>query len=155
MRIMSSLPEFSKEWCIGMHAATDRSSGEASTSQQTEETSITLKGSQSMFIWGSRSSLQPQGILEWPLWIHPRSPGLLTFHCVWYYEPVAPVEGMRFRSAGLMSFDAAVVEFTHWNDASALNQAISNSDLRRLGLLTFHCVWYHEPVAGMRFRLVF
>lgn len=84
--------------CIVMHAAKERSAGEASTSGQSEQTLVNLRNGQSLFIWGPRSALQPQGSLEWPLWLHPRAPGVLTFHCVWYYEPVAPVEGMKFRS---------------------------------------------------------
>lgn len=71
---------------------------EASTSGRHEESSVTLKGGQTLFVWGSQSSLQPQGQLQWPLWLHPRSPGLFTFHCVWYYEPSSPVEGLKFRS---------------------------------------------------------
>jgi len=59
--------------------------------------SVTLKGGQTLFVWGSQSNLDGQGTLEWPLWLHPRSPGMLTFHCVWYYEPTTPVEGMKFR----------------------------------------------------------
>lgn len=78
-------------------AASARSSGEVSTSEPVEESSVKLKGGQTLFVWGSQSTLQPQGSLEWPLWLHARSPGLLTFHCVWYYEPVTPVDGMRFR----------------------------------------------------------
>ncbi|KAL3147776.1 hypothetical protein ABBQ32_002510 [Trebouxia sp. C0010 RCD-2024] len=78
-------------------SASARSSGEVSTSEPVEESSVKLKGGQTLFVWGSQSTLQPQGSLEWPLWLHARSPGLLTFHCVWYYEPVTPVDGMRFR----------------------------------------------------------
>ncbi|DBA74127.1 hypothetical protein WJX77_012500 [Trebouxia sp. C0004] len=78
-------------------AASDRWSGEVSTSQPTEESSVTLKGGQTLFVWGSQSNLEGQGTLEWPLWLHPRSPGMLTFHCAWYYEPTIPVEGMKFR----------------------------------------------------------
>lgn len=87
------------------HAATDRSSGEVSTSQPTEESSVTLKGGQTLFVWGSQSNLNGQDTLEWPLWLHPRSPGMLTFHCVWYYEPTTHVEGMKFR-LGSVSFRA-------------------------------------------------
>lgn len=79
-------------------AASERSSGEVSTSESTEESSVTLKGGQTLFIWGAQSTLQPQDTLKWPLWLHPRAPGMLTFHCVWYYEPTTPVEGMKFRS---------------------------------------------------------
>ena len=80
-------------------AATERSAGTASTSESVEESSVSLKGGQTLFIWGSKSTLQPQGTLEWPLWLHPRTPGLFTFRCVWYYEPIVPVEGMKFRCA--------------------------------------------------------
>ncbi len=92
------------DFCFGISAASDRTSGQASTSEPTEETTFTLKGGQTLFIWGSKSSLQPQGTLEWPLWLHPRSPGILTFHCVWYYEPTTPVEGMKFRSVDLSAW---------------------------------------------------
>ena len=78
-------------------AASARSTGQASTSGRHEESSITLKGGHTLFVWGLKSSLQPQGILQWPIWLHPRIPGLFTFHCVWYYEPSTPVEGLKFR----------------------------------------------------------
>ena len=84
-------------WML-LFGAASAQSAEASTSGRHDESSVTLKGGQTLFMWGARSSLEPQAQLQWPLWLHPRSPGLFTFHCVWYYEPSSPVEGLKFRS---------------------------------------------------------
>lgn len=46
---------------------------------------------------GSGGGLAPGASLEWPLWLHPRAAGELTFHYVWCYEPLEPVHGMRHR----------------------------------------------------------
>lgn len=46
-------------------------------------------------------ALAPGASLEWPLWLHPRAPGELTFHYVWCYEPQEPVNGMRNRWGAL------------------------------------------------------
>lgn len=93
-------------------AGSARSSGHASTSGSHEESSVNLKGGQTLFVWGSKSSLQPQGSLQWPLWLHPRSPGLFTFHCVWYYEPSSPVDGMKFRSVSISHWHQLEVHLT-------------------------------------------
>ena len=123
-------------------AASSRLSGEASTLEPLEESSVNLKGGQTLFVWGSKSTLQPQGTLEWPLWLHPRTPGLFTFHCVWYYEPSTPVDGMKFRSALPSTVMAVNWLLLYGNIAACISRFDESSTLT-----TSVCLHLHRGLA--------
>ncbi len=56
-----------------------------------------FRDGQALYALGPGARLAPGQSLRWPLWLHPRAPGELTFHYVWHYEPEEPVDGMRYR----------------------------------------------------------
>ncbi len=62
-----------------------------------EPTQSQLKGGQTVVAWGANVILAPGESLRWPLWLHPRSPGTLVYHLVWYFQLVTPVDGMKHR----------------------------------------------------------
>jgi hypothetical protein len=41
--------------------------------------------------------LEPGASMDWPLWLHPRRAGTLAFQYAWFYEPLKPVDGLKFR----------------------------------------------------------
>ncbi|KAK9823583.1 hypothetical protein WJX72_003982 [[Myrmecia] bisecta] len=69
----------------------------SSASESLEEPGLILKAGQQLYAWSPGMVLAPGQQLSWPLWLHPRTPGSLTFHCTWYYEPSGVVEGMKHR----------------------------------------------------------
>ena len=56
-----------------------------------------FRAGQQLYAIRGGGGLAPGASLEWPLWLHPRTAGELTFHYVWCYEPLEPVNGMRHR----------------------------------------------------------
>lgn len=56
-----------------------------------------FRDGQALYALGPASRLAPGASLRWPLWLHPRAAGELTFHYVWHYEPEELVDGMRNR----------------------------------------------------------
>ncbi len=67
--------------------------------EQLQEPGIPLRRGMRRCAWPASRALQPQEEIRWPLWVHPRGRGPFGFHLAFYYEPLAPVDGMKHRSA--------------------------------------------------------
>ena len=72
--------------------------------EQLQEPGLPLRRGMRRYAWPVSRALQPQDAIRWPLWVHPRDRGPFSFHLTFYYEPLAPVDGMKHRSAAMHCF---------------------------------------------------